>query len=145
MSAPARSRLANPDLFERTPGLYYDQPRRDSALTPAGRIARRTLTVGIEIRMRDTPEGSEAFKHLRRLLAQLSERRLSEAVLERAMRRFCVSHTGILLEAASRQRFVGRSVVEEDMIEVLDRAFKTGRADQGLLEGETSPEEELPM
>lgn len=136
MTTPARSKLSNPDLFDIPP---VDRPEsrrgRTSARVHHYRNApSESLHVGIEIRMRDTQEGAENFKRLREQVELMSDRRLHEAVLERAARRFLVQHAGAIVQAAARQRFVGRTVVEEDVIEVLDRAFGTGRADPGLIE-----------
>lgn len=127
MTQPARrSPHSNPDLFEAEP------PPRTRRRDPREAPWSRSLTVGIEIRMRDTPQGAEAFKHFNDQLTLQIRKRLPEAVLERALRRFAVGHARAILDACSRQRFVGRTVVEEDLIEALDRAFRTGRADEGI-------------
>lgn len=121
----ARSEFRNPDLFETEP-VAPVRPRR--AASPW----ERANNVGIEIRMRDTPLGAEQFKGLLRQLEGICRRRLPEAVLERALRRFAVSHQHEIATAATRQRWRGRQVVEEDVIDVLERAFRTRRADPGL-------------
>lgn len=131
--SPVRSRHSNPDLFAGPPPPppppalpRYDQRVRMNGHRRSQRWAPEQ-TVAIEVRMRDTEAGAMAFRHLTYQLQLASGRRLSEAVTERAMRRFICSHVSAVVAACAEQPFIGRQVVEEDLIEVFDRAFRTGR------------------
>lgn len=134
VNAARPSEMSVPDLFpEADP-----QPSYRPALQTRRRRSQqrepwtRSENVGVEIRMRDTPLGAEQFRGQVSQLAAATEMRCYGATFERALRRFAFIHRQRILNAAMNQQWHHREMIEDDLIAVFDRAFRTERSVPGI-------------
>lgn len=90
---------------------------------PAAAFAHRTMTVEIKLTVKETAAHALDFRTLAGELTTAMHRRVYEAVLTRAARRFLVAHRGAFLHAAAQYPQMGRELREEDWLTIMDSLY----------------------